>query len=210
MLALSQRLFGTSQAIADFPRRKDLRGIGLSDARCYARRLRRRLAYRNTYYHRWPKLDLLDPPRRQLGKCDFLIASDVLEHIPPPVDRAFESISRLLAVGGVAVLSVPYALTGETVEHYPRLHRFRIVGKGADRVVENITRDGRREVYSDPVFHDGAGSTLEMRLFSLEGLLGSVQAAGLTDVRVHDADSPEFGIVHENRCSHVLTAVKRG
>src|SRR5579871_5752851 len=47
--ALSLNLFGESIPIDAFPRAPDIRGVGISDWDGYAKRLARRLGYRNTF-----------------------------------------------------------------------------------------------------------------------------------------------------------------
>jgi hypothetical protein len=46
-----RELLGRDEALADLAPRRDLRGVGLSDADCYARPLARAFDYRNTYFH---------------------------------------------------------------------------------------------------------------------------------------------------------------
>ena len=69
--------------------------MGISDAALYAARLEERFSYLNTFYDREPRFDLTQPDETEFGKYDFVIASEVLEHVPPPVHRAFETLSRL-------------------------------------------------------------------------------------------------------------------
>src|SRR6202050_79605 len=88
--ALSNELLGVSLALPDFPRVRSLRGLGLSDGAAYAERLREKLDYRNTFYDREPRLDLLNPPAGDLGRYDFLLASEIFEHVPPPVGDGFD------------------------------------------------------------------------------------------------------------------------
>ena len=67
MYMLSCELFGAALALPDFPRVKAIRGIGLSDF-FYDERLARKLDYRNSFYHKEPKFDIvhLDPSTRVL------------------------------------------------------------------------------------------------------------------------------------------------
>ncbi|MEP6632978.1 MAG: hypothetical protein ABJA62_02105, partial [Luteimonas sp.] len=87
---LSLGLYGRAMAIADFPQRLDLVGRGLSDWHGYADRLGAKLDYLNTHFHREPQLDISAPPQDAYGSLDFLLASDVFEHVAPPVSRAFD------------------------------------------------------------------------------------------------------------------------
>ncbi len=94
--ALSLGLFGESLPIPRFPQRLDLRGFGLSDWEGYATGLARKLDYTNTFLHTEPHLDIVDIDGRLAGTLDFLISSEVFEHVAPPVQRAFANASRLL------------------------------------------------------------------------------------------------------------------
>ena len=188
---LSDALFGQSMRISEFPIRPDLAGIGLSDWG-YAPRLAAKLAYRNTFYDREPQLDITDPPRNLQGTLDFVISSDVFEHVPPPVERAFEGAFRLLKPGGVFVVTVPYLYGGETIEHYPSLHEFEIVEFGGSRILINRTADGRWEVFDDLKFHGGEGLTLEMRIFSRAALRQQLRAAGFHQIVDWKDRVPEF------------------
>lgn len=193
---LSQGLFGESLALPDFPRRKDLRGVGLSDWDEYARRLADRLDYTNTYYHQEPRLDITRIEPGAEHSCDFIISTDVFEHVEPPVSLAFDGARRLLKPGGLLVLTVPFITeTEQTLEHFPELHDWQLVQRDdGEYVVRNRRRDGTAEEFPIPVFHGGPGTTLEMRVFSRVSLLRCLSAAGFSDVRVADEPVPEFGI----------------
>jgi SAM-dependent methyltransferase len=192
---LSRELFGRALAIDDFPRRKDIRGIGLSDWEEYARRLAARLDYTNTYYHREPRLDIAEVPESLAGRYDFLIASDVFEHVAPPVSRAFQGARRLLKPGGLLILTVPYAIeVSHTREHFPTLHQWSLRQEADGWVLENRRPDGTEERFTDLVFHGGAGTTLEMRLFSEASLLAELREAGFDDVRVAADPMPGIGV----------------
>lgn len=194
---LACELFGAPLAIADFPVRKDIRGVGLSDWDEYAKRLTERLDYTNTYYHQPPRLDITDIPDDQAGSCDFIISSDVFEHVLPPVSLAFRGARRLLKPGGMLLLSVPYMLEQHTThEHFPDLHEWSLQqGEPGQWQLLNRTKDGREQRFSDLVFHGGPGSTLEMRLFARQALLDELADAGFHDVRIADEAMPEIGVL---------------
>ncbi len=80
--ALSLELFGEIKTIPEMPERKDLAGIGLSDFRVYARPLRKKFSYTNTFYHRRPRLDIMKLKDELKGTADFVISSEVFEHVP--------------------------------------------------------------------------------------------------------------------------------
>jgi len=193
---VSMALFGRSLALPDFPERKDLRGVGLSDWTGYAKPLAQALDYTNTYYHTDPFLDITQVPDSMAGTCDFVISTDVFEHVIPPVSLAFEGAFRLLKPGGTLVLSVPYMLEeDETREHFPELFDFQVVERRGRHTLVNRRRDGVVEEFDDIVFHGGPGSTLEMRLFAKTALTRALESAGFTDVRFAGEPVPEHGIL---------------
>jgi hypothetical protein len=205
--ALSVGLFGKPLAIPDFPKVPQFTGLGLSDWEGYANRLSKRLAYRNTFLHRRPLLDITNPPSELAGKHDFLISIDVFEHIPPPVDRAFIGAAQLLKPGACLILSVPYTLHESTVEHFPGLYQFELVKALGGFCLLNRRRDGTLEVFDGLNFHGGPGHTLEMRLFSKAGLLGQLAAAGFGQIEIVSEDLA-WGIHYDNSCSHTILARK--
>jgi SAM-dependent methyltransferase len=192
---LTTELFGRSLIIADLTRRRDLAGIGLSDSDNYARRLSDKFNYTNTFFHQEPRLDIAAAPEDLDRRFDFIIASDVFEHVAPPVSRAFVNARRLLKPHGVLIFSVPYSLEPETREHFPDLHDYRLIEVNGSWRLENRTADGRTQVFTDLVFHGGPGSTLEMRLFSRNALLREFVNAGFAGVRIADESQAAYGIV---------------
>jgi SAM-dependent methyltransferase len=203
---LSVALFGDSLPLPDFPRRPDLVGIGLSDWPGYAEPLATKLSYTNTFFHQEPYLDIVAPPKKWRRTCDFVISSDVFEHIPPPVSRAFAGVYALLKPGGLLVLTVPYGDNPATVEHFPELHQFKLVEIGGEYALVNRIRDGRFELHTDLVFHGGPGDTLEMRVFSRGHTTDLLQAAGFVDIQVHEELVPQWGIILQHLFGLPITA----
>lgn len=172
---------------------RSLRGIGLSDNRYYARVLRRLFDYTNTFFHRQPYLDICAEPL-PYSDLDFVIASEVFEHVPPPADVAFRNSWRMLKPGGVLILTVPYGdRLEQTVEHYPSLHDWRLKQRGADYYIENVDVRGQREEFENPVFHGGPGQTVEMRIFAKRHLLELATQNGFS-AEIVTEDVPLFGI----------------
>lgn len=203
---LSAAIYGEPHPIPDMPVRPDIVGIDMSGAEIYAARLRERLGYINTFFHRSPRFDILSPPKEWFGRYDFILSSDVFEHVSPPVSHAFANSYRLLKPNGVLILTVPYRPDGETLEHYPDLFHYQIEGNGAHRIVINTTREGKLQKFTNPVFHGGDGATLEMRIFSLPNLIELLSSAGFIDIRVHSDDDPRFGIIWEHPWSLPISA----
>ncbi len=177
--ALSTALFGESLVLNDFPENPQVQGIGLSDEPLYAGTLAARLGYRNTFLHREPRFDLTDPACGVSGSLDFILATEVFEHIPPPVQLAFNNLSRLLKPNGFVIFSTPWRPGGRTVEHFPRLFQWTLTQIQEEYFLVNKTREGKLELFDKLNFHGGVGHTLEMRLFSQPDLIRHLQLAGL-------------------------------
>jgi SAM-dependent methyltransferase len=193
---LSREIFGVELPLGDFPVLKGVRGLGMSDPKGLAARLAEKFDYTNTFYHEEPFLDIVDPAPEHLGRYDFILSSEVLEHVPPPVDRAFSNLNRMLKPDGLLLLTVPYTINGHTAEHFPELHEYALAAPGGRTVLVNRRRDGGLEVFENLSFHGGDGSTLEMRVFTETSLRETLAAAGFTSVQIASDDIPEFGIQH--------------
>jgi len=195
--ALSVELFGQSLPIQEFPLRPDIEGIGFSDSSEYPRHLPTKLGYRNTWFHKEPRLDITSPSAREFGQFDFVLCSEVMEHIQQPVAPAFRNLFHLLKPGGVLIFSVP-TFDEPTIEHFPRLHDYRIIEYQGVRHLENTTVHGVRERFDNLVFHGGPGAALEMRLFGREDVEQHLRDAGLTSLRYFTEPVPQFGIVRNH------------
>ncbi len=208
--ALSLELFGASLPLSGFPRLKSLRGLGLSDSPQYADALAARLDYRNTFYHREPFFDIAKPDDGEAGRFDFLLASEVFEHVPPPPGRAFANAFRLLREGGVLLFTVPYSLEPATAEHFPALGAHGLAEIGGRTVLVNRNAAGELHVFENLAFHISfGGAALEMREFSESALRAELAAAGFGEVRFYSENYAPFGIVHAEACSLPIAA-RRG
>lgn len=211
--ALTSELFGRSLELSEVPSVPEMRGIGMTCWTGYAKPLER-IGFRNTFYHCEPRLDILDIDPADEGSLDYLVSSDVFEHVSPPVDRAFVNARRLLKPDGVLVLTVPYDrpfLPGEpTIEHYPELHDFEIVEIEGRKILRNTTASGEIQEFPDPVFHGGKGQTLEMRRFSEAGLLQALVDAGFDDIGIYRRDDLSAGVVWLTPVSCPVAARVRG
>jgi hypothetical protein len=151
---LSLELFGRSIPLAEFPRRKSIQGLGLTDPAVIADVLTRRFSYRNTHLTTAPQFDIRcdDSP---VGPLDFLIASEVFEHVEPPVSSAFENASRILKDSGVLLFTVPWVFDGDAATAIGDLqdwnlqkgpNGWEIVNRKPNGTVErigNLSPDGR-------------------------------------------------------------------
>lgn len=208
LFTLSEELFGTHLLLPEFPRLKSLRGLGTSDSASYADRLAERFDYRNTFFHREPRFDLAQVAEDESGRYDFLLSSEVLEHVEAPVSAAFENVCRMLKPAGVFVFTVPYSLEATTRERFGDLHDYGFARLSDRTLLVNRTPGGQVQVFDDLIFHGGGGATLEMREFSESGLKKTLAGAGFTSVRIDSDDHPEYGIVRRESCSLPIAARK--
>jgi SAM-dependent methyltransferase len=207
--ALSLGLFGESLPIPRFPLRRDLRGLGLSDWGGYATRLATKLDYTNTFLHAEPRLDIAAIDSGLARTLDFLISSEVFEHVAPPVERAFANAGTLLKPGGILVLTVPYGLGAATIEHFPGLGDYELViDRAGEQVLETHAPDGRVVRHGNLVFHGGPGATLEMRVFALGSLETHLREAGFHSIEVL-SDEARFGVVWPEAWSRPILAIAR-
>lgn len=205
--ALSLGLFGKNIILTDFPVNRKISGLGMSDWEGYATKLAEKFSYTNTYYHKEPRLDIAQPVRGILVQSsDFVISSEVFEHVAPPVLRAFQNTFEILKPGGVLVLTVPYGNGPDTVEHFPDLYDFKIIEDKGTYRLQNLTRAGEVQEFHDLVFHGGAGATLEMRIFSETALLRHLAEAGFEEIAVHREPDFAHGIWWPEPWSLPLTA----
>jgi SAM-dependent methyltransferase len=197
--ALAVELFGTRLALPHFPRVKSWRGLGTSDSPSYANRLAQVFDYRNTFFDRAPRLDLarLDPSDAAQApeQYDFIVSSEVFEHVAPPLEAAFHNAWALLKPGGVLVMTVPYHLD-PAVEHFPDPGEFGLADVGGRIVLVSRAKTGEVQVHEDLSFHlSGSGPSLEMRICSEESLRAALSDAGFSSVRIHAESYRPFGIV---------------
>ena len=204
---LSVELFGVSLNIEDFPpTARRFEGIGMSDSAKYAMRLEKKLRYTNTFYHQAPVFDVQSAHNASAGSLDFVISSDVFEHVAPPIGTAFGNLRRVLRKGGALIFTVPFGVEGDTIEHFPELHDYRIEKRDGRFVLCNRTKAGVEQKFENVIFHGGPGNTLEMRLFSESGVRRELTHAGFTDIKLHREPVFERGIYWNAPWSVPITA----
>jgi len=192
---LSAELLADGLTLPQFPCLRTIKGIGLSDDASYAVPLAGKLSYTNTYYDREPYLDITEPDPKLYGAYDFILSSDVFEHVPAPIERTFEQCLKLLKPGGFLCVTVPSTLNENTLERYPDLYDYAIVPLRDEQVLINRRKDGTLEVHDRLVFHGGHGATLEMRLFSQKQLAEKFRNAGFSEVAFLTDSVEKFGII---------------
>jgi len=205
---LSQEIFGVPMALPEFPTIKAIRGIGMSDSPHLASRLADKFDYTNTFYHQAPFFDVTQPDERDTGRFDFILSSEVMEHVPPPVEESFANICRMLKRDGLLLMTTPYTIAGKTAEHYPDLYEYALASPGGKTVLVNRRRDRQIETFDNLLFHGGHGSTMEVRVFSEESLIETLRGAGFCEVYIATANSPEYGIEHAETWSLPIAARK--
>jgi len=178
----------------------------MSDWVGYASQLSEATKYTNTHFDREPRLDIMAPSPELLGTCDFVLSTEVMEHVPRPVSAGFDNLRHLMRSGGLLVLTVPFAPTGTTVEHFAELHDYELIEAAGRRSLRNTRPDGAVEEYDNLIFHGGDGFTLEMRVFSLPSLIDDLTAAGFVNVRVHREPVFDHEIYWQHEWSVPITA----
>src|SRR6476620_9124807 len=78
---LSSELFGDGFLLPEFPPLAGITGLGLSDQLSYAVPLAGKFDYTNTFYDREPRLDITATNSDRYGTYDFILSTDVFEHI---------------------------------------------------------------------------------------------------------------------------------
>jgi dTDP-4-dehydrorhamnose reductase len=194
---VSIALYGRSIAVPEWTS-IDRTGYGVSDWPWFEPAFVRAFKYVNTQFdrERYPDalfLDIMNPAPTLIGTADIVTCSEVLEHVVPPVRRAFEGLYALLKPGGSLIFTVPYSLE-ETIEHFPDLHDWRFEDRGGRRILVNHTRDGGVQEFRDLCFHGGGDAVLEMRVFGLGDLQEHLAKAGFIDIEVMQSDVLQYGI----------------
>lgn len=203
-----QLVHDRSLTAAEAPPRKDIAILGCSESANYTPVLGRLFTFTNTYYDRTPRLDLIDPAAEFHGSADIVICSEVLEHVEPPVARAFQGLRTILKPGGATIITVPFDPDNPTVEHYPDACSITVVERNGGRQVDWVDARGETHTDPEPVFHGGVGLTLEMRLFGLPSLLEGLRTAGF-EAAVRHYQIPESGIFWPHPWSVPVIAVRR-
>ena len=114
--------------------------------------------YINTFYDREPRIDITEPHPDRHGTYDFILSSDVFEHIGVPVERAFDEVYKLLKPHGVLCLTVPFSLKEQTVEHFPELTAPARARSSASGGIRGSSRRSTQKPAQGPTRATDAGS----------------------------------------------------
>jgi len=177
---------------------KSIKGLGISDDPRYARALAQKFDYTNTFYHKSPRLDVMQNAAEHEGRYDFILCSDILEHVIGDWRVAIVNLISYLKPEGVFIFSVPCSNQAEnTVEHYPGAIDYKVVGTidGPGALIKYS--DGSEILAKQPTFHGGPGNTLEMRIFSKKDIQQFCLSYGW-NCGLIEGDYPHFGIVFKH------------
>lgn len=194
MYVFTREVLGEAAAVKDLRTRSDLTGLGFSDPSVYSRRLAQLTEYTNSWFHRRPRRDLTNLSTFEGKTYDYLICSEVLEHVDRPVELVFSNLYALLNPGGLLVFTVPVA-DGETTEHFPPMVRYAVKLDKQGWKLHGQLPDGRDYVARHLRFHGGPGSTLEMRVFGRRSVVSALRGAGFNHVAELVEEDPRFGLV---------------
>ena len=153
--------------------------------------------YTNYHYHLEPRLDITAVPVDLYGTVDIISCSEVLEHVEPPIEKAFSGLFKLLRKNGKLILSVPHTdLNGIHVEHFPEMKNIKISTQGGSPLLTGESIHGDYLEFTELTFHGGIGATLEFRIFSQKSLEEFLRAAGFRNI-VAQGNHLLFGISWE-------------
>ena len=174
--------------------------VGISDGQITEKWAKRKFGghYKNFHYHQEPALDLIQVESQNFAIANIVICSEVLEHVEPPVARAFSGLAKLLAPGGFLVVSVPYTTSGIAhVEHFEELVDGKLNKFQGGYMWTGKNPEGIEKEYTDLTFHGGVGTTLEFRVFSEESLQANLAEAGFSMIKILE-NQRRSGIVRES------------
>lgn len=134
----------------------------------------------NAHLHKFPFLDLFSVPDEAKGSFEFVVCSDVLEHVAGSPRLALEGSWALLRPGGSAVVTVPIADSIATVEHYPGLVEFDIE-EGPSVRWKDV--NGVERVDDNPEMHGGDGLVLTFRRYGKADFKDLLSSAGFTGIQ---------------------------
>jgi hypothetical protein len=219
----------------EFAPGKSVKGIGLTDPTPVAAIMEGKFTYLNTFLDSEPRLNIRCDPS-PLGPLDFLIASEVFEHVEPPVMDAFHNAAKMLKPSGVLLLTVPWVHEGDGTQVIPELYDWKLARENDDWVIADrdvcypgmtfdggpgpslgYTREhfrewplppGGLEAFQNLVFHGGPVFSLEMRLFTRGGIEDNLRAAGFFSIQFDTCENRKIGVVFPYPWSHPIIARK--
>lgn len=180
--AIGMELFASAEPATAWPQGDSRRGLGFSDPELYSAHLSRSTRYTNSWFHAEPYRDVLDVSTFGGETFDYVVCSEVLEHVNQPIERAIDNLFAILRPGGVLFLTVP-ARDGESVEHFPALRSYDVAtDESGDWVMSGTTAAGAPYRATGLIFHGGPGSVVEMRVCGRASLHRALARSGFVEV----------------------------
>jgi SAM-dependent methyltransferase len=176
-----------------------LKTLGMTDDTSITKSMPTKFMHVNSFYDEFPKVDLLNLSK-ELHECfDLVICTDVFEHIPNNIEKAFMNLYTIIKKNGLLVFSVPlvpvnnkyYDFNLDLIkselnqihkEYYPGMTNWEYIN------VDNSIRweDSNSEIHlnHEPEFHGGDGLTLTFRLFSKDSIESFLRSAGFRGIEM--------------------------
>ena len=179
-------LFAAQKTIKKgFFRKKNLSIIGVSDGAPVESAFKARFGsiYKNFEFHIEPFLDITKVGGILESSTDIVTCSEVLEHVQPPIDKAFIGLYKLLKPGGWLILSTPHrGANAIHEEHFPVLTNSELINEPT-QMLTGVDPHGNYREFTELVFHGGAGATLEYRIFSESSLRSNLENSGFKNIK---------------------------
>jgi SAM-dependent methyltransferase len=178
--------------------KRNFKIVGVSDGAPIEAAFKNRFggSYKNFEFHTEPFLDITKVDDILESSADLVTCSEVLEHVQPPINLAFQGLFKLLKPGGWLVLSVPHrGKDSKHEEHFPIMQNSELVNEPV-QVLKGIDLAGNRREFFDLVFHGGAGATLEYRVFSEGSVRSNLENSGFININ-SQVDKRLFGFLWE-------------
>jgi hypothetical protein len=138
--------------------------------------------YKNFEFHKEPFLDITKVDDILESSTEIVTCSEVLEHVEPPIDKAFLGLYKLLKPGGWLIISVPHrGADADHDEHFPVMTNSELIYEPS-KVLRGIDPQGNNREFTELVFHGGAGATLEYRVFSESSIRSNLENSGFTNI----------------------------
>lgn len=206
--ALTERL-GCFPILAFLNQNNEIKGLGVSDDERYAAPLAAKFNYINTFFHTEPFLDVMKFRPDLVDQFDFIICTDVLEHIIGDWRVALNYFHHYLKPNGVLIFSVPCDLeANQTLEHYPGCIGYDVKEVAGEYLVNINYPLNKTVIAENPIFHGGPGNTLEMRMFSKSELEEFSRLLGFSEFHYYGDNVPKFGIDFGNVVSGIFAWTK--
>lgn len=179
-------LFAAQKTIQKrFFRKKNLSIVGVSDGAPIESAFKVRFGgiYKNFEFHIEPFLDITKVGGTLESSTDIVTCSEVLEHVQPPIDKAFIGLYKLLKPGGWLILSTPHrGANAIHEEHFPVMTNSELINEPI-QMLTGVDLYGNHREFTELVFHGGAGATLEYRVFSESSLRSNLENSGFKKIQ---------------------------